>query len=127
VLGGVLAEHLYKTRSVRDFARGPQVILTTTDLATGRALRIARDFMGSYDFGYVEPVPASITLGFAAAASAAVPAVFPPATLATDGLGLRDAPPILSLVDGGVYDNFGLAAGKPNHSDLFVPVNTLTD
>ncbi|HEY6322372.1 MAG TPA: patatin-like phospholipase family protein [Thermoanaerobaculia bacterium] len=120
VLGEVLAEYLYKTRSVRDLPRGPQVILTTTDLATGRALRIARDFMGSYDFSYVEPVPASVTLGFAVAASAAVPALFPPATLATDGLGLRDAPPILSLADGGVYDNLGLewyqgwSSGRPS-------------
>jgi predicted acylesterase/phospholipase RssA len=108
VLGEVLAEHLYKTRCVRDLPRGPQIILTTTDLATGRALRIARDFIGSYDFNYIEPVPADITLGFAVAASAAVPALFPPAALRTHGLGLRDAPPILSLADGGVYDNLGL-------------------
>jgi hypothetical protein len=108
VLGEVLAEHLYKTRRVRDLPSGPQVILTTTDLGTGRALRIARDFIGSYDFSYVEPVPASITLGFAVAASAAVPVLFPPASLRAEGLGLRDAPPILSLADGGIYDNLGL-------------------
>src|SRR5919204_411149 len=52
--------------------------------------------------------PASIELGFAAAASAAVPALFPPASLETAGLGLKDAPPTLSLADGGVYDNLGL-------------------
>lgn len=108
VLGEVLADHLYRTRRVCDLPVGPQVILTSTDLATGRAFRIARDFIGSYDFGYVEPAPASIELGFAAAASAAVPALFPPASLKTGGLGLKDAPPTLSLADGGVYDNLGL-------------------
>ncbi len=108
VLGEVLADHLYRTPRVCDLPPGPQVILTTTDLATGRAFRIARDFIGSYDFGYVEPAPPSIELGLAAAASAAVPALFPPASLETVGLGLKDAPPTLSLADGGVYDNLGL-------------------
>src|SRR5438045_1299230 len=46
--------------------------------------------------------------GGSAAASAAVPALFPPASLSTAGLGLRDAPAVLSLADGGVYDNLGL-------------------
>ena len=108
ILGEVLADHLYRTHRVCDLPPGPQVILTSTDLATGRAFRIARDFIGSYDFGYVEPAPASIDLGFAAAASAAVPALFPPASLETAGLGLKDTPPTLSLADGGVYDNLGL-------------------
>jgi predicted acylesterase/phospholipase RssA len=104
----MLADRLYTTGDMRDLAPGPQVILTATDLATGRAFRISRDFIGSYDFGYHEPPPAGITVGFAAAASAAVPMLFPPASLATDGLGLRNAPPVLSLADGGVYDNLGL-------------------
>ena len=56
----------------------------------------------------MEPAPPGIPVGFAAAASAAVPALFPPASLPTAGLGLRDAPDVLSLVDGGVYDNLGL-------------------
>jgi NTE family protein len=119
VLGEMLADRLYTTADVRDLPPGPQVILTTTDLATGRAFRISRDFIGSYDFGYREPPPAGITVGFAAAASAAVPMLFPPASLPTDGLELRKAPPVLSLADGGVYDNLGLewfqgwASGRP--------------
>lgn len=108
ILGETLADHLYRTRRVRDLPPGPQVILTATDLATGRAFRIARDFVGSYDFGYVEPAPRTIELGFAVAASAAVPALFRPASLGTAGLGLRDAPSKLSLADGGIYDNLGL-------------------
>jgi hypothetical protein len=52
-----------------------------------------------------------------------MPAFFPPASLPTAGLGLRDAPPVLSLVDGGVYDNFGLewfqgwGSGRPSSAE----------
>ena len=121
VLGELLAKLLYVTdRRVAGLPDGPQVVFTTTDLATGRAFRIARDFIGSYDFGYVQPAPETIELGFAVAASAAVPALFPPAWLPTQGLGLRTPPEILSLVDGGVYDNLGLewfqgwTSGRPS-------------
>lgn len=108
ILGELFAERLYKTSRIVDLPLGPQVILTMTDLATGRAFRVSRDFIGSYDLGYIEPPPNMIKLGFTVAASAAVPALFPPALLPTSGLGLRDPPPVLSLVDGGVYDNLGL-------------------
>ena len=107
VLGELLQKRLFRTGEVRALPRGPQIILTTTDLATGRAFRISRDFVGSFDFGYVPPPP-GITVGFAAAASAAAPILLPPASLRTAGLGLRDAPAVLSLADGGVYDNLGL-------------------
>src|SRR5436190_18769584 len=108
---------------MRELPAGPQVILTTTDLTTGRAFRISRDFIGSFDFDYVEPPPSGISVGFAAAASAAVPAFFPPASLPTAGLGLRDAPAVLSLADGGVYDNLGLEwfqgwdSGRPQSAE----------
>jgi NTE family protein len=119
VLGELLQDRLYRTDTVGNLPPGHQVILTTTDLATGRAFRICRDFVGSYDFGYVAP-PRTMSVGFAAAASAAVPALFPPASLATEGLGLTNAPSVLSLSDGGVYDNLGLewfqgwASGRPS-------------
>jgi len=107
ILGELLQDRLYRTRDVGALPPGPQIILTTTDLATGRAFRIGRDFIGSFDFGYVTAPPA-ITVGFAAAASAAVPALFAPVSLPTAGLGLQDAPDVLSLADRGVYDNLGL-------------------
>jgi hypothetical protein len=81
------------------------------------------DFIGSFDFGYVEPTPPVIDLGFAAAASAAMSAFFPPASLLTVGLGLRNAPPLLTLVDGGVYDSLGLewfqgwGSGRPSSAE----------
>jgi NTE family protein len=107
VQGTVLADYLYKTRRVSALPSGLQTVITSTDLATGRAFRVCRDFVGSYDFDYVDP-PEELELGAAVAASAAFPLVFPPVHLSTEGWGLRDAPPILSLTDGGVYDNLGL-------------------
>lgn len=107
VLGDVLAEHLFCTPTLKDLPSGPQIILTATDLRAGRAFRFSRDFIGSYDFGYRPPPPA-ISLGVAVAASAAVPALFPPINLSTTDLGVDDTDSPLSLADGGVYDNLGL-------------------
>lgn len=105
VLGDVFGE-LYQTKQLGALPPGPATIFTATDLGTGRAFRLSRDFIGSYDFGYVQTPP--LALGFAVAASAAFPGVFSPLELATDGLGLRRPPETLELVDGGVYDNMGI-------------------
>jgi predicted acylesterase/phospholipase RssA len=78
-----------------------------TDLASGRAFRVSRDFIGGWEFGYAV-TPPNLSLSLAIAATTAVPLLFPPVHLRTAGLGLKDAPPELSLVDGGVYDNLGL-------------------
>jgi NTE family protein len=118
-MGDVMVNRLLTARHVTDLDPALQVILTSTDLATGRAFRVSRDFVGSYDFGY-QPTPDGLSLGQAVAASAAVPVLFPPVYLRTEGLGLRDAPEVLSLVDGGVYDNLGLewfqgwGSGRPS-------------
>lgn len=106
-MGDVIVRRLLRAHVVADLDPALQVVLTSTDLATGRAFRVSRDFIGSYDFGY-QPVPDHLALGQVVAASAAVPVVFPPVYLRSEGLGLRDPPPLLSLVDGGVYDNLGL-------------------
>jgi NTE family protein len=106
-MGDVLVEHLLHARRVTDLDPLLQIILTSTDCATGRAFRVSRDFIGSWDFGY-QPVPEELGLGVPVAASTAVPMLFPPVHLDTAGLGLRNPPPVLSLVDGGVYDNLGL-------------------
>jgi hypothetical protein len=114
-----LAAELFKHRRVAELPSRPQVIFTSTDLGTGRAFRIARDFVGSYDHGYVEPAPEWLDLGVAVAASASFPMSFSIVWLATHGMTLRKPPKLLSLVDGGVYDNLGLewfqgwSAGRP--------------
>jgi hypothetical protein len=94
---------------VADLPQGLLTVITSTDLATGRAFRISREFIGSYDFGYAD-TPPQLELGIAVASSAAFPVVFPPVHLPTAGLGLDPdkVPPMFSLTDGGVYDNLGL-------------------
>lgn len=92
---------------LRELPSTPQLVIATTDLASGRAFRLSRDFVGSWDYSY-GLAPEDLRLSTAVSASAAVPFLFPPLQLPTAGLGLADAPEILSLVDGGVYDNLGL-------------------
>ena len=104
-----LSRNLYEHDRVADLPRDPGFILTATDLSRGRAFWIAPSYMGSFDYGYIEPTPASIGLGTAVAASAAFPPSVTVVPLRTRGLGFpKPVPRTLSLVDGGVYDNLGL-------------------
>ena len=124
VLGEVLRRELGLPLELADLPGGPHVIFTSTCLQTGRAFRFARDFTGSWDFGYVEPTPAGVKLGTALAASAAFPITFTVVRVQTKDLNLPMAvPPEISLVDGGVYDNLGLewfqgsGSGRPRTTD----------
>jgi predicted acylesterase/phospholipase RssA len=100
---------LYDHDRVADLPAHPEFIFTSTDLARGRAFRIAPAYIGSFDYGYVEPTPTSVSLGTAVAASAAFPPSFTVVQLDTGRIGFpKPAPDPLSLVDGGVYDNLGL-------------------
>jgi NTE family protein len=107
-LGRTLAKELYQHKRVAELPARPQTIFTSTDLTVGRAFRICRDFVGSYDYGYVEPAPDSLELGVAVASSASFPMSFSIVWLRTARLPLGNPPKVLSLVDGGVYDNLGL-------------------
>lgn len=107
-LGRTLEKHLYRARRVSELPSRPQVIFTSTDLGVGRAFRIAHDFVGSYDCGYVEPAPDSLPLGISVVSSAAFPASLTVVTLRNADLKLPKAPDKLRLHDGGVYDNLGL-------------------
>lgn len=107
-VGATIARHLLRARNVAELPPGLQIILTSTDLVSGRAFRVSREFIGSWQFGYAA-TPPRLRLGTAIAASTAVPFLFPPVALRTEGLGLKDGTPSeLALVDGGVYDNLGL-------------------
>jgi NTE family protein len=107
--GRALAHNLYSHKRVADLPKQPEFIFTATDLSKGRAFWIAPGYVGSWDYGYLEPAPTSISLGKAVAASAAFPPSMTVVNLRTRGLPFpRTAPRTLSLVDGGVYDNLGL-------------------
>jgi NTE family protein len=92
---------------VADLPPDLQVVFNSTDLTSARAFRISQEFIGGWRFGYATP-PVSLGLASALAASTAVPMIFAPVHLRTDGLGLATEQKELSLLDGGVYDNLGL-------------------
>jgi NTE family protein len=109
VLGEAIGKSLYPhVGALADLPDQPQLVVTATDLASGRAFRFSQAFIGSFDWGYA-PTPPNLKLATAIAASASAPPAFPPLQLETVDLGLpRNPPPILSVTDGGVYDNLGV-------------------
>lgn len=117
--GRTLAHHLLDATLLEDLPHDLQVVITSTDLTTGRAFRMSQQFIGSWDHGYAT-TPRRLSLGTALAASTAVPMIFPPVHVKTAGLGLRIEHPEMSLMDGGVYDNLGLewfqgwGSGRPD-------------
>ncbi len=107
-IGVSMARGMLGARTMAELPPTLQVILTSTDLVSGRAFRISQEFTGSWQFGYAS-TPTGLSIATAVAASTAVPFLFPPVALRTEGLGLKDSTPReLALVDGGVYDNLGL-------------------
>ncbi len=103
-------------------AKVPILVLNATTLNTGHSWQFTASWMGEPPVGVDEQVDASRrlrrvyyrdtpqglpgpALGQAVAASACVPALFPPVTLEKlyDGIDVE-------LVDGGVYDNQGIAS-----------------
>lgn len=104
--GTTMVKHLLDVDRLTDLPNDLQVVLTATDLSTGRAFRMSQTFIGSWDHGYTT-APPTLGLATALAASTAVPLLFPPVHLSTVGLGLKTENE-LSLMDGGVYDNLGL-------------------
>jgi predicted acylesterase/phospholipase RssA len=109
-LGRTLAHNLYDHKLLAELPAKPEFMFQTTDLTTGRAFWAARGYIGSWDYGYIEPTPTSVRLARAVAASAAFPPSLTVVRLPTKGLAFpKGSPPKqLSLVDGGVYDNMGL-------------------
>ena len=103
---GALAENVLTTRALRDLPDALQVVFTTTDLGSGAPFRFAAAFVGGAPHGYAEP-PRSLPLAAAVAASAAEPSYFAPLHVRAAELGLGDEEGVLSLVDGGVFDNLG--------------------
>lgn len=119
-LAQVLARDMLFGQPLAELADGVQLVLTSTDLATGQPFHFARDFVGSAAHGYTVP-PRSLSLATAVAASAATPQYFPPVLLRRDDVGLPDIPPVLSLADGAVYEKLGTewfedwdARGRPD-------------
>jgi predicted acylesterase/phospholipase RssA len=109
-LARTLAHNIYTHKQLVELPHQPEIILTATDLSKGHAFRAAAGYLGSWNYGYIEPTPDSIRLAQAVAASAAFPPSLTIINLSTRQLRFpKSQPPEkLSLVDGGVYDNLGL-------------------
>jgi NTE family protein len=108
VLAEVLHEALFPDlTTLAQLPERPQLIFVGTELSAGRAFRFSREFVGSWDYGYAAP-SAEIQVPTAVAASVAAPPFIPALQLRTSGLGLSQAPPVLTITDGGVYDNLGV-------------------
>jgi len=95
-------------------ADGPRWVAIATELRTGSAYYFGRREAGSYRIGKVDP--ATIPVAHAVAASAAYPLLLPaidevPTFQKRDG---SLASQRITLTDGGIYDNLGLAPLWPD-------------
>lgn len=121
-----------KDHNWRRAAKVPILILNATSLNTGHNWQFTASWMGEPPAGidsevdanyrlrrmYYEEAPAphdQMRLGYAVAASACVPGIFEPLSIANlyerlPPEGDRKVRPIVRLVDGGVHDNQGAAA-----------------
>lgn len=108
-----LARALFGKRRMDETARpGLTTIINACDLRTGTAFRFGSDQSGGWRYGtIVEGVP---TVAKAVAASAAFPILLPPLIekFEFEQKGVRHTETV-SLTDGGVYDNLGVAVLEP--------------
>jgi len=117
ILAEVLGEALFpRLTSLAELPEHPQLIFTGTELSAGRAFRFSGKFVGSWDYGYVAP-PRELAVTKALAASTAAPPFIPALQLQAEEAGLSEAPPVLTITDGGVYDNLGIEWFQGWHPD----------
>lgn len=112
-----LYDELYENARLPALPDAPRTIFNTTNLQTGRDFRISKKYMADYLIGQIDNPDLSV--GKAVAASSAFPPVLSPCIVEVDprawkklsGAVLFDDPrykSVLTLTDGGAYDNLGL-------------------
>ena len=112
-----LERRLFGKRTVDEVRRsGLTSIINATELKTGTAFRFGSERSGGWRYGRVLGTPP--TVAKAVAASAAFPIFLPPLIEAFDfeKNGGRQRKTV-SLTDGGVYDNLGVAVLEPGRAD----------
>jgi len=112
-----LERRLFGKRTVDQIQRpGLTSIVNACDLKTGTAFRFGSARSGGWRYGTI--VGATPTVAKAVAASAAFPILLPP-TIETFEFekGGRRRRETVSLTDGGVYDNLGVAVLEPGRAD----------
>ena len=104
--------HLFERGTLGQLAGGPRVYLNATNLATGNMFFFVAGGglpaeMGDHELG---AVPADdFPIARAVAASSAFPPVFPPLRLTPQEYPPADSVDYVTLTDGGIYDNLGVA------------------
>ncbi len=112
-----LARRFFGATTVDQVQRANLVtIINACDLRTGTAFRFGSQRSGGWRYGSVAGYPP--TVAKAVAASAAFPLLFPPLieTFVFTGKGEQTRQTV-SLTDGGVYDNLGVAVFEPGRAD----------
>lgn len=111
-----LQRTLFGKRTLNQVVRPHLVaIINACDLRTGTAFRFGSERSGGWRYGYI--VGPSTTVAKAVAASAAFPLLLPPLveTFDFDHKGRRYRETV-SLTDGGVFDNLGVAVLEPGRA-----------
>ncbi|MGY4748874.1 patatin-like phospholipase family protein [Pannonibacter sp. Q-1] len=111
-----LARTLFGNRRMNEVGRnGLHAIINACDLRTGTAFRFGSERSGGWRYGDI--VGESPLVAKAVAASAAFPILLPPLieTFEFEQKGFRRLDTV-SLTDGGVYDNLGVAVVEPGRS-----------
>lgn len=115
ILGRVFEDNVFKRQRLRDLhAGGPLLIVNAADLRTGSAFYFSQKTSGSWRLG--ELASTDISIGHAVTASAAYPLLLPALDEVLsfnkkDGTRREER---VTLTDGGVYDNLGLAPLWPD-------------
>ncbi len=110
-------DELFERARLADLPDQPRTVFNTTNLQTGRDLRISKAYLADYRIGRIDTPELSVAT--AVAASSAFPPVLSPCIIEVDpakwvkveGADLFNDPRYkhtLTLSDGGVYDNIGL-------------------
>lgn len=119
-IGDVLADTydgLYRGITLQELPDRPQFLFNATNLQTGRLVRFQKVRLADYSIGEI-PRP-KVRVATAVAASSAFPPVLSPVKIAVDPAAWLKRPgaihhgdpaysTVLSLTDGGAYDNLGL-------------------
>lgn len=103
---------LFKSQTMSALSGGPRLYLNATNLATGNMFSFVageggRAEMGDYELGFVDA--SNFAICKAVAASSAFPPVFPPLPLSSSEYTPGQDVEYVTLTDGGVYDNMGIA------------------
>jgi NTE family protein len=106
----LLAEHMdrwfFDGKRLEDLDPEVRFVINAANLITGVRFTFERDVVGDYVIGLAPTRGTGLRLAQAAAASAAVPGVFPPWRVRNISFPCATRTPL--LLDGGVYDNTGL-------------------